>query len=422
MRLPRPRSGVLALAIGLLVVASPLRGQEVQGIAAVVNDEVITLYDLKQRMQMVIAMSNLENTPEVFRRLIPQVLRGLVDERLKMQKTARFNVEVTEEEMARRIALIERLNNIPEGGFDAALAARGVSKETARSQVRAELAWGKLIRRQFRGDEVSDDEVDEMLARIKSAQGQPEYLISEIFLAVDGSDRDEEVRDVARRLVAEIRRGADFAQLARQFSQSASAYEGGVVGWVLGEQLAAEVLTVVERMKPGEVSDPVRVLGGFRIIRLRDRRTVLAPNPDEVTVALEQILFPLPSDAAEAEVVAKRAQAEELRLFISDCDAMARAASELGSETSGHLGHLRLKDLLPSLRETVRVLPIGVVSAPIRTDAGLHLLMVCERTAPPSTLPDREEVRRGLHNQRLELLARRYLRDLRRAAFVDIRL
>lgn len=422
MRLPRAKSGFLALAVVLLVVASPLRGQEVQRIAAVVNDEVITLYDLTQRMQMVIATSNLENTPEVRRRLIPQVLRGLVDERLQMQEAARLNVELTADEMEQWITLIERRNDIPEGGFDAYLAARRVSKNTVLNQIRAELKWGKVIRRQARGDEVSDDEIDEVLARLKAAQGQPEYLISEIFLAVDGRDREEEVGDVARGLVAEIRRGADFAGLARQFSQRATAFEGGTVGWVLGEQLTAEVLTVVEKMEPGEVSDPVRTLGGFRIILLRDHRTVLAPDPDETTVALKQIVLPLPSDAGEADVAAQRERAEDLRSLVPDCDAMTRAASEFEPETSGDLGQVRLNDLPPALRETVRTLAIGVVSAPVRTDAGFHLLMVCERTTPPSTLPDREEVRMNLRNQRLELLARRYLRDLRRAAFVDVRL
>ena len=101
---------------------------------------------------------------------------------------------------------------------------------------------------------------------------------------------------------------------------------------------------------------------------------------------------------------------------------MNRAAELSGAPMSGSLGTIKLKNLSPKLRDAVQTLPIGVPSKPVHTEAGIHLLMVCDRPNATSPVDDRQQVRLNLVLEKLDLLSRRYLRDLRRTAFVDVRL
>ncbi|MFQ5957749.1 MAG: peptidylprolyl isomerase, partial [Alphaproteobacteria bacterium] len=254
----------------------------------------------------------------------------------------------------------------------------------------------------------------------EASQGTPEYLFSEIFLVVESTEKDTVVRQNAERLVEQVRAGADFGVLARQFSEGVSAEQAGSVGWVPEDQLAEEVATTLAALEPGKISAPVRTSGGYLIVRLHDRRQSLVPDLDEAKVTLKQVL--LQASAAASEETRQLALAESIRKTIGDCNDMDRAAAEIGSDMSGDLGTVRLRDLPPDLREVVRELPVGTVSAPVRTKLGVQLLMVCDRVDPATNLPDREQVRNALIEKQFELLSRRYLRNLRRDAFVDIRI
>ena len=138
---------LFAVLISLASLGSPssVEAQGVQRIAAIVNDDVISVYDLVSRIEMVIASSNLGDTPAIRRRLSPQVLRNLVDERLKLQEAKRRNISVGKRDIDRAIGIIERQNKIPRGQFDAFLKKNGVRRTTIINQIRASIAWAKLI-------------------------------------------------------------------------------------------------------------------------------------------------------------------------------------------------------------------------------------------------------------------------------------
>ncbi len=397
--------------------------QEVQRIAAVVNDDIISVFDLVERMKLVIFSSGLRDTPEVTQRIAPQVLRTLIDERLRLQEAELNNVSVSEAEQAIAIADIEKRNDIPPNRLDEFLRARRIDAETVRAQVRAEIAWGKLLRRRLQSSLViSDDLIDERLARLTASRGVTEHLISEIFLVVESPEAEHLVRRNAQRVVEEIRAGASFAALAAQLSLGVTAAQGGDVGWMIEDQLSPELAEAVARLEAGKVSDPIRANGGYLIVQLRDRRQRLTADPNDTQVSLMQILLPLAEGVTEAGKADLLAHAGTIRNSIGDCDDMRRKASEIDSSTSGDLGTVHVRDLPPHLRKIVRELPVGTVSQPVSTKLGVHLLMVCDRIAAKPDLPDREQVRRSLLGQRLELLSRRYLRDLRRSAFIDKRI
>jgi peptidyl-prolyl cis-trans isomerase SurA len=401
--------------------AAPVR--DVQSIAAVVNHEVISVFDLLERMKLVIVSSDLKDTPETRQRLLPLVLRSLIDERLELQEAQRLEISVGNDEIEKALADIEKQNNIKKGEIKDFFAKTGVDQETVLNQVRAGIAWGKVIRRRIRPTiDIGDEEVNEAYARVQANKDKPQNLVAEIFLAVDSPDKEPEVRAVADRLVREIRTGANFPALSRQFSESASALSGGDLGWVAEGQLGAEQDAAIKPLKPPALTDPIRTPGGFYILLLRDRKIPSKEDAGGITVELRRLHLVLAADASKQEVALGMQAAKALRGRAKNCDEMQKLADETGSSLSGNLGWIHLNELPEDLQIVVKRLVVGKVSEPLRRSDGIALLMVCDRKEEKSVIPTRDEVAEALLRQRLELQADRYLRDLRSNATVDTRI
>jgi peptidyl-prolyl cis-trans isomerase SurA len=410
---------LLALIPALAGTGDRASGQELMRIAAVVNDEVISIYDLAARIDIAIVASRLRDSQELRRQVAPQVLRSLVDERLQVQEAKRLEVAVDQAELANALRLLEERNRIPTGGLEEFFQKQGLDGAVVLDQVRAEILWSKVVRRRLSASiSVGEDEIDEAISRLESNRGRPEYRVSEIFLAVASADEEREVSETADRLYEQLAEGARFGQIARQFSQSATAAVGGDIGWVVGGQLPSELDVVLSQLAPKTVSRPIRAFDGYYIIALRDRRIVLSSDPLEATVKLVQLV--VAPDKMEA--VVSSGALDQLQSEVRGCEALLARAGEIGSELSGDLGEVAMRDLPADLGEVIAGLEVGRASAPISYEGGARVLMVCAREGGESAVPEREDIRRNIAGRRLEMLARRYLRDLRRAAFVDVRI
>lgn len=411
----------LVLFTGILF-AGPAPAQDLQRIVAVVNDDVISMYDLSTRTRLNIVSSGLEDSAAVRRQVQAQTLRALIDERLQTQEAQRLNLSVSQAEVDNAINRIEQQNRMRPGQIDAFLRNAGLDRSVLGSQIRAQLIWQKVINRRLRSQlEVGADEIDEQISRLKSSQGATEYLLAEIFLSVDAPEQDDEVRQNGMNLIEQMRRGASFAALAQQFSQSASANSGGDIGWVPRGQLDKEIEEIVDQLRPLNVSEPIRTIGGYYIYLLRQRRVIAGPSADDTKIQLTQFLLPLDQGASEADLETQKALAQTLRETVSGCADLPRLAKEMGVPEPSEAQNLRLGDIAPTLRPVISDLKVGEFSPPLKTEQGLMLLMVCVREEVPGNMPSREEIADSLTRQRLDLLARRYLRDLRRAAVVDVR-
>lgn len=424
-RLYRPmiRFSAVILAVFLLLPASrPSEAQNAIRIVAVVNDEMISGYDLDQRIRLVTG-GNMPNSAEQRSRLATQVLRSMIDERLQLQEAKRLNIRVDRQELNDALARLEKQNGLPPGGLAERLKSEGMSVESLEAQVQASLAWMKVVRRRgARFATVSDDEVDEALARIKENSSKPGLLVAQIFLSVDSPQEEAQVLNNARRLLEELRQGVPFRSLASQFSQDSTARDGGNMGWVQAGQLPQEIDNVLAQMPVGAVSMPIRTAEGYHIVALRDRREpVGGAGQEETRVSVQQIVVPIPARATPAEAASQRALAQTLSETLNGCADLEKAAKEMGVPAVG-TGVLRVGDMAADLRQTVLALKVGQASKPLPADdGGVRILMVCEREDAPSNLPSRQNVTAMLTEQKLEMQARRLLRDLRQMAFVDIR-
>ena len=410
-------------ALVLLVLSADNAGaQPVQRIAAVVNDDVISVYDLENRTAMVIATSGLDNNGETRQRLQPQILRSLIDERLQVQEANRINAVVADREISDALLRIERGNNLQPGQLVKELGNIGIDRSTLTAQIKAGLAWQKVVARRLRPTlQVGQDEIDEILQRINDSKGTVQFLLAEIFLAVENPDQEDEVRQTAENIIDQMRRGSAFQAMAQQFSQSASASVGGDIGWVERGQIEEDVLPVLDQMQTSRATPPIRTATGFYVYLLRDKRTLAAPSPEDAVVSLAQIVLPLEPNASEAEVTSQIELAETVRDSVSGCADLKRVAGELGLPGGDPTPELRVGDLNPAVRPVIAALKADEAGKPLRNDSGIALLMVCTRQEPKSNLPSREEIGENLTRQRLDLVSRRHLRDLRRAAFIDVR-
>ncbi len=411
--------GIPVLAAAILI-ATPAPAQDVQRIAAVVNEEVISVFDVQQRMRLLISSAGLPNNAETQRRIAPQVLRGLIDEALQNQEAARLNIRITQRDIDLAMRQIESANNLPAGGFDSFVKRQGISVAAALDQIRANLSWQKLLARTVIPTiEIGDEEIDDVINRINASAGVTEYRVGEILLPIDNPNDARDIRTLAGRLVDQLREGADFRAVAQQFSKSATSATGGDIGWIQAGELDPAIDGVITSLDLREISDPIDVTDGIQIVILIDRRTNKAPDPNDRTVALRQMLLRADSDGSPASIDAQMQTARAIASSVNGCDDFAAAATEAGTPQPADPASFQLKDLNTDLRSVAAQLPVGQASTPIRLPDGVQVLMVCERQENAGL--SRDEIRRTIERERVDMLSRRYLRDLRRAAFVDLR-
>ncbi|HEX6839939.1 MAG TPA: peptidylprolyl isomerase [Stellaceae bacterium] len=411
---------ILAFCL-LFLVAGGAVAQETR-IAAIVNDEVVSLNDLSNRMQLVMRSSGIEDTPQNRSRIQPQILRSLIDEKLQMQEAKRLNITVTPEELDQAFSRIEQQNHMTKGALDDFLKEIGVPRSTLSDQLSASIAWGKLVRNRLMQDvTISDEEITEALNQLKQEADVPQNRVSEIFLSVDAPGQDEDAKRLADRLIDQIRGGANFAAVAQQFSQSPSAAVGGDIGWVTAAQLSPEIGEAIDKMKPGEMSYPIRTPAGYYLLYLRDRRKLGQPNPDDTVLSLVEVAFGLPPTATAEEQQRVSAAAQQVSDSAKSCGELAKLGRDKAPQATREIPAIKAGELPAQVREVALALGVAQASKPIAVPGGVGVIMVCERKDPPGGLPTRDEITEQLGRVRLDALARRYLRDLRRGAYVDIR-
>jgi peptidyl-prolyl cis-trans isomerase SurA len=400
--------------------AAPKPSFEVR-IAAVVNDEVISVEDLDSRIKMVLLSSDLPDTPQMRARLAPQVLRTLIDEKLQLQEAKREHVTATDAELKRAIAQLEKQNHMPPGGLEKFLKAHNIEPSALINQITAAIVWAKLVRRRAaETNPISDEEIDQALARLKRTANEPQIRVAEIFLPVDNPNQDAEVRRLAERLIQQMRQGARFSAIAQQFSQSATAAVGGDIGWVRPDELDPKLGKVVAKMQPGELSPPIRTRAGYYLLLVLDRRSGKGDAQDE-ELHLAQVVFPFPPQAGAAGRHAAIAAAESVRAADpSGCAQLMKIGKAKSSPLTSE-GTLRVSQIAPAMRKILLALPVGRPSDPIVQKNGVGIVMVCAKSSAQPAVPTREEVEEMLIRQRLDTIARSYMRELRQAAYVDVR-
>ena len=396
-----------------------------QAIVAIVNGDVISSGDVENRGRLFALSTGLPVSREVLDRLRPQVIKQLVDERLRLQETQRRKIVVNDTEIAEAIGEIEQRNAMGPGGLRRSLEGQNVALRTLIDQVRVQLGWTRVLRQEL-GEkaEITDADVREQIRLLKGQTGQTEFRLGEIFIPVDDPAKAAETERFADTVIAQLRAGAPFPVVAAQFSQSQTALQGGDQGWQRTNQLDPAVGAIAGQMPVGAISNPVRVAGGFAIVTLRGKREV---GRDLATVvSLRQVFFPFQGtlDPAAPTDQQRRAveQAGTAARGVRGCPAMEEANRAAGAARPADPGEVRLETLGSApLRQLLASLPIGQASKPVVSNDGAAILMICTREQRNVAEPTKDEVMSRLLGERVELASRQLQRDLRRRAVLDER-
>ncbi len=387
---------------------------------AQVNGEIITGTDMDHRLALIVAANENKLPPEELARFRAQILTNLIDETLQIQEAAANKIEVTDAEVDQYFDRVAQQNfKRPANQVEKYLTSIGASVATLKRQIKGELSWSRLLSRNVRPSaNVSDDEVNAIIERIKATKGTTEYRLGEIYLSAT-PEAMPAVTENAKKIIDQLRQGANFVAYARQFSEASTASVGGDLGWLSLAQLPSSLATAAAGMNSNEVQ-AVASPGGISILLLIDKRQVAMSDPRDSVLSLKQIAITFPAGTAEAQVTPLVKRFSEETQQIAGCGVADEMAAKLGADVVNRDG-IKIRDLPAPLQQVMLDLQIGQSTPPYGSlQDGVRVFVLCGRDAPEVAASESfDEIMSRLEEERVNKRARIYLRDLRRDAVIE---
>jgi peptidyl-prolyl cis-trans isomerase SurA len=401
-----------------------------------VNDESISDFELRQRLSLYLALNGFTQqlTPAQRTRIRTQILEVLESEKVQLQEAVKKKITVSPVEVDKRINGMMQDYHFTLDQLRQNLAAAGASEDALRAQITASIAWQKAVQDEY-GDRVNitPEMVDVEMARYAEGANKPHYHVMEIFLPVDKPEQDAKVKKDAEEVEAQLHQGAAFPVVARQFSQHPSAATGGDMGWINEGQLAPELNAALAKMDAGAVSDPVRSTGGYYVLGLRERQEPLGTKIAEAptagagpagTLPLARLLFPVNPHAPKAQMDEILRVAVQIQQHYQGCGQLDELHGKMTGTVYMNLGDAKLADLSPQIQDAMKGSHPGDAAPPFLSEAGIELIGRCDKRVEVKTayvMPSRQQVEDQLFQSQIAALARRYLRDLKRDANIQVR-
>ena len=429
-----PKACAVAIAGLLCVAALPALAQSariqlVDRVVAVVNDEVITRYELNEQKRAVAAQLKRQGvTMPPDAELDAQVLERFINEKVQLQYAKENGVRADDETVTASLQRIAGDNKMSMLQFSAALKQDGVTLEKFRDELKNEIVLSRLRDREVESRVVvTDAEIEAYLAQAKlQGANQSEYQLAHILVLVPEQatpDQVEAKKKRAEEASRQLKTGTAFAQVAAVFSDASDATQGGALGWRQGDRLPALYAQASQKMVVGETSDVLRSANGFHIVRLIDKRV------GEQKAIVEQnkarhILVRVNDLVGEAEA---RSKIERLKDRIgagSKFEDVAKLGSEDGSAPKGgELGWVSPGDTVPEFEAAMTKAAINTIIGPVRSQFGFHLIEVTERRQQDVTAEkSRQSARVTLRDRKADEAYQTWLRELRDRATVETKL
>ena len=400
----------------------------VDRIVAVVNDEVITQNDLAERVNLVVRQlqrqgGELPSSDTLSR----QILERMINDLLQVQLAKEGGIKVDDATLDRTIDRIAAENNLAMPDFRAALDKDGVRYPRFREDIRNEILLARLREREVEnGIVVTDAEVETELAReTREASSESEYRLAHVLVQVPAQASAEQIEQRRRRAVlalSELRRGANFAQIAATYSDAPDALQGGNLGWRPSARLPALFLETLEKLQPGEVSDILKSANGVHIVKLLEKRGKAAATGVQQT-HVRHILLRAKEGLSEGEARDKLQRLRDRIASGGDFAELARINSEDASASKGgDLGWVAPGDTVPEFERVMNALKDNEVSPPVQTPFGWHLVQVLERRSDELS-GDRKKLvaRQSIRARKADEAFQDWLRQSRDRAFVENR-
>ena len=389
-------------------------GVPLGSVAAVVNNSVVTTFDLRQRMRLMLASAGGQVPIEARAQLQQQALRDLIEEKLKLQEAAEFELEITNEELEQELTNVAANSGLELPQFIEALEADGISPLSLQEQIQASIIWPQLVQGRFRDRiRVNEDEVDDTLSRMREDASLEQFLVSELCIAVADPSQAQQYYQGAMQLIEQMRAGVPFSVVAQQFSACTTAAVGGDVGWVRSGELPPELDEAIRELPPGAVTTPIPSEGAFMVLAVRDRReAVIAGEPT----------FKLAYAAADESIGENTARLAFDKLATADACEDRAMRIDLGKGIGvALLENVTLNQVDERFRDFIEDLERGDTSAVIKADGVYHAAFVCDKDEGLG-LPSRVALEDRIYGRQLTRVGQQYLRDIERRSLVDVKL
>ncbi len=423
-------SGVWLMLFGGLSAAPLSAQQPLDGIVALVEEDVILQSELDQAIDMILVELETRGQATPPRNVLEeQVLERLIRTRLQVLRAEATGIRASDADVDRALERMASQNQMSLTQLRRAMEADGLDFDEFRNQIRDEIVADELRRRVGSSiDDVSDTDIEILLA--SDQFGGQEYRLSQIALAISETATPQEVQEVeaeAEQVLAQLEEGMDFSSAAITYSQAADALEGGDVGWRSLSQMPPVFADAVADLSPGEISDLIRTPNGYIILKVTDVRD---PPPVIVKEYRTRHIMVEPNELTSLSEARQRVASLRERIINGEDFAdLARRFStdESSANIGGDLGWAPADGLGPAFEQQVNQLVVGDVevalSQPFRTQMGWHLLLLEDvREVDRTEEATREQARNILFNRRAEEEVESFLRQMRSEAFVEIRL
>ncbi|MEZ5998381.1 MAG: SurA N-terminal domain-containing protein [Hyphomonas sp.] len=396
------------------VAASAAAAQEIsadrlplEGVAAIVNDNVISFSDVRQRARLLLmSLGGQQPTQEQIQQITGQALEQLIDERLQLDKAAEYELEVDSDEIDAAIGDMAAQSGADAQTLRTELIRAGVNPQSLEEQMRAEIAWQRVMTGLYGSRiRISDNQVDDQIERLRTAAKKTQYRVSEIFLFAPDEETKQQATDAATSIADQLRAGADFRVAAQRLSSAPTAATGGDMGWVSVDDLAPELATVVEAAPGPGLLDPIPVENGVYLLYVVAKRE---PAAATTKVDLIRLITQGTSDAPLKAAMDR----------ITSCDDVQSVANTTQDVRAQPLEDIDIDELGPEGKSLVQDAEIGQPTPIFAAGKGLATMYVCRREEGAEAIPSREDLKQTLKGRELNMISERELRNLRREATI----
>ena len=388
-------------------------------VVPLVNGEPITSLDLENRMKFLRTLSKLEMDEADFR---ADTLQKLVSEKIKFQAAKEQLGNFVPEATSTARQLVDQNFGKGDKPGGQVLKERGISVSTVTDKYLSDILWGNVLRVRFpRQFENLDNLAEQELKKLKAAQNEPQIKLSEILLQPNPNRPKDKTSELADKIIEALERKASFSSIASQYSEAATAQQGGRVNWMLLSRLPVSLQTLLLDADEGEVIGPIELDGRLYILKKDGFRENGLADPKAATLTMARAIQPLAADASKED----RSKAGEKILQetadLQNCNEMADLNKRLGSGALPILNDLQVGSLSPQLQKIIAPLQVGEKSPALPFSEGMTVFMVCERVQPTTELPDIETLKRVEFEKLFKSISGRYLLRLQRKAVIDYR-
>jgi len=386
--------------------------QETQAISVIVNDEVISRYDVNQRVRLILVTSGIPPTEENLKRIETQSVKALINERIQLQEASKLEVPESQEEIQLMLDRIARGNQTTSEGIIENITSQGVKVDTLINQIKSELLWNKIVRGRFGSYiNISDDEINIVYNRTIESINKIQYDISEIFIGFEDEREEKESKELADKLVEQLKNDIAFEPVAQQFSQAPSSGQGGRIGWVSEGQLDQEIITGIENLLSSSISKPIKTVNGYYIIKVNGRSEEGGKNPMKNQYNLTSVTFSK-EDKDSANDFSEN--------FVS-CKRLESLLENYNEKEINVIGDRLLQELPTELHDELLKKDAGDTLSPRLSEETIDIILICDRKDDIGVQVNKNTIEDNIYSQKLGMMSRRHLRDLRRDAVIEYR-